>query len=112
MYTPFIGDEKRDIVEYTSLGTSITDIYSILYTVTNLPFPPASRTLPTGLASPFVTPLSAPSSGFLGCPHTMLTYTRCMDSILCVPLMIDVAVWADYFNRCHAPQTRVGNAAA
>jgi hypothetical protein len=21
MYTPFIGDEKRDIVEYTSLGT-------------------------------------------------------------------------------------------
>eukprot|EP00624_Nannochloropsis_granulata_P002250 evm.model.NODE_21477_length_6047_cov_27.332561.2 len=56
MYTPFIGDEKRDIVEYTSLG-------------------------------------------FLGSPHTMLTYTRCMDSILCVPLMLDVAVWCDYFAR-------------
>jgi hypothetical protein len=23
MYTPFIGDEKRDIVEYTSLGPSV-----------------------------------------------------------------------------------------
>ncbi len=56
MYTPFIGDEKRDIVEYTSLG-------------------------------------------FLGSPHTMVTYTRCMDSILCVPLMVDVAVWCDYFAR-------------
>jgi myo-inositol-1-phosphate synthase len=56
MYTPFMLDEKRDIVEYTSLG-------------------------------------------FLNCPHTMLTYTRCMDSILCVPLMIDAAVWCDYFAR-------------
>jgi myo-inositol-1-phosphate synthase len=56
MYTPYIGDEKRDIVEYTS-------------------------------------------QGFLGCPHTMLTYTRCMDSVLCVPLMIDSAVWCDYFTR-------------
>uniref|UniRef100_A0A7S1FWF0 inositol-3-phosphate synthase n=1 Tax=Corethron hystrix TaxID=216773 RepID=A0A7S1FWF0_9STRA len=54
MYTSYIGDEKRDFVEYTSLG-------------------------------------------FLGCPHTMVTYTRCMDSILCVPLMIDAAVWCDYF---------------
>lgn len=48
------GDEKRDFVEYTSLG-------------------------------------------FLGSPHTMVTYTRCMDSILCVPLMVDAAVWCDYF---------------
>ena len=54
MYTPMIGDEKRDYVEYTSLG-------------------------------------------FLGSPHTMVTYTRCMDSILCVPLMVDAAVWCDYF---------------
>ena len=54
MYTPYIGDEKRDFVEYTSLG-------------------------------------------FLGSPHTMVTYTRCMDSILCVPLMVDVAIWCDYF---------------
>ena len=54
MYTPFMLDEKRDVVEYTSLG-------------------------------------------YLHSPHTMLTYTRCMDSILCVPLMIDVAVWCDYF---------------
>ena len=27
----------------------------------------------------------------------MVTYTRCMDSILCVPLMVDAAVWCDYF---------------
>jgi myo-inositol-1-phosphate synthase len=54
MYTPYIGDEKRDYVEYTSLG-------------------------------------------FLGSPHTMVTYTRCMDSILCVPLMVDAAIWCDYF---------------
>lgn len=54
MYCPYIGDEKRDFVEYTSLG-------------------------------------------FLGSPHTMVTYTRCMDSILCVPLMVDAAVWCDYF---------------
>lgn len=56
MYTPYIGDEKRDFVEYTSLG-------------------------------------------FLGSPHTMVTYTRCMDSILCVPLMVDAAVWCDLFAR-------------
>ncbi|EED95841.1 predicted protein, partial [Thalassiosira pseudonana CCMP1335] len=49
MYTPYIGDEKRDYVEYTSLA-------------------------------------------FLGSPHTMVTYTRCMDSILCVPLMVDAAI--------------------
>ena len=33
----------------------------------------------------------------MGCEHTMLTYTRCMDSALCVPLMIDSAVFCDYF---------------
>lgn len=26
MYTPFIGDEKRDIVEYTSLGPSLLSL--------------------------------------------------------------------------------------
>jgi len=69
MYTPFIGDEKRDVVEYTSLG-------------------------------------------FLGCPHTMLTYTRCMDSILCVPLMIDAAVWCDYFSRTGATDGQAAAATA
>ena len=69
MYTPFILDEKRDIVEYTSLG-------------------------------------------FLHSPHTMMTYTRCMDSILCVPLMIDVAVWIDFFARLHSPSLRVARATA
>lgn len=54
MYTEFIGDEKRDFVEYTSFG-------------------------------------------FLSSPHTMVTYTRCMDSILCVPLMVDAAAWCDLF---------------
>ena len=27
----------------------------------------------------------------------MVTYTRASDSVLCVPLMIDAAVWCDYF---------------
>ncbi len=30
----------------------------------------------------------------------MFTYTRAMDSVLCVPLMIDAAIWCDYFSRC------------
>lgn len=69
MYTPLMGDEKRDIVEYTSFG-------------------------------------------FMNCAHTMLTYTRAMDSALCVPLMIDAAVWCDYFARKHTPQDRVARALA
>eukprot|EP00980_Cylindrotheca_fusiformis_P015247 scaffold4239_cov80-Cylindrotheca_fusiformis.AAC.4 len=69
MYTPFMLDEKRDVVEYTSLG-------------------------------------------FLHSPHTMLTYTRCMDSILCVPLMIDVAVWIDFFVRYSASSSTVARATA
>eukprot|EP00752_Nemacystus_decipiens_P010201 g9091.t1 len=69
MYTPLMGDEKRDIVEYTSFG-------------------------------------------FMNCAHTMLTYTRAMDSALCVPLMIDAAVWCDYFAREGAPQDRVARALA
>ncbi len=69
MYTPFMLDEKRDVVEYTSLG-------------------------------------------FLNCVHTMLTYTRCMDSILCVPLMVDAAVWCDFFARHSSPSSRVAKATA
>lgn len=69
MYTPLMGDEKRDIVEYTSFG-------------------------------------------FMNCAHTMLTYTRAMDSALCVPLMIDAAVWCDYFAREGTPQDRVARALA
>jgi myo-inositol-1-phosphate synthase len=69
MYMPFMLDEKRDVVEYTSLG-------------------------------------------FLHCPHTMLTYTRCMDSVLCVPLMIDAAVWCDYFARTNSPSFRIARATA
>jgi len=69
MYTPMMLDEKRDVVEYTSLG-------------------------------------------FLHSPHTMLTYTRCMDSILCVPLMVDAAVWCDYFARASSPTERVARATA
>lgn len=69
MYTPLMGDEKRDIVEYTSFG-------------------------------------------FMNCAHTMLTYTRAMDSALCVPLMIDAAVWCDYFARAGTPQGRVARALA
>ena len=60
MYTPFINDEKRDFVEYTSLA-------------------------------------------FLNQIHTMVTYTRASDSVLCVPLMIDAAIWCDYFSACNWP---------
>jgi len=69
MYVPYMGDEKRDIVEYTS-------------------------------------------TAFLHQEHTMLTYTRCMDSILCVPLMIDSAVWCDYFARNATPSSQVAKATA
>ena len=69
MYTKAIGDEKRDLVEYTS-------------------------------------------AGFLGAKHTMLTYTRCMDSILCVPLMIDAAMWCDFFSRHGAADDVVARATA
>ena len=39
------------------------------------------------------------SDAFMGCEHTMLTYTRCMDSALCVPLMIDVAIFCEYLSK-------------
>ena len=69
MFTEYINDDKRDFVEYTSLG-------------------------------------------FLGQPHTMVTYTRASDSVLCVPLMIDGAVWCDYFSRCSWPYEKVARALA
>lgn len=69
MFTPYINDDKRDFVEYTSLG-------------------------------------------FLGQTHTMVTYTRASDSVLCVPLMIDVAVWCDYFSRRSWPYEKVAKALA
>jgi sugar/nucleoside kinase (ribokinase family) len=55
-YAPFIGDEKRDYVEYTS-------------------------------------------EAFLSQLHTMVTYTRCADSVLCAPLYVDVCCLLDYFAR-------------
>lgn len=69
MFTPMIGDEKRDFVEYTSYG-------------------------------------------FLNQVHTMVTYTRASDSSLCVPLMIDSAVWCDFFSRCSWPFDIVARALA
>jgi myo-inositol-1-phosphate synthase len=69
MFTEFINDDKRDFVEYTSLG-------------------------------------------FLSQPHTMVTYTRASDSVLCVPLMIDAAVWCDYFSCRHWPYEKVSKALA
>lgn len=69
MYTPMINDEKRDFVEYTSLG-------------------------------------------FLGQTHTMVTYTRASDSVLCVPLMIDAAVWCDYFSHRGWPYEQTAKALA
>jgi len=69
MFTEFINDEKRDFVEYTSLG-------------------------------------------FLGQVHTMVTYTRASDSVLCVPLMLDGAVWCDFFNGRQWPYDKVAKALA
>jgi myo-inositol-1-phosphate synthase len=69
MYTEFINDDKRDIVEYTS-------------------------------------------QGFLGQTHTMVTYTRASDSVLCVPLMIDGAVWCDFFASSSWPFEKVSKALA
>jgi myo-inositol-1-phosphate synthase len=42
----------------------------------------------------------------------MLTYTRAMDSALCVPLMVDAAVWCDYFARHSVSPTAVALATA
>lgn len=69
MYTPYMNDDKRDFVEYTSLG-------------------------------------------FLDQEHTMVTYTRASDSVLCVPLMIDAAVWCDFFARKSWPFQKVAKALA
>ena len=69
MYTPYMNDEKRDFVEYTSLG-------------------------------------------FLDQEHTMVTYTRASDSVLCVPLMIDAAVWCDFFANRSWPYDKVAKALA
>lgn len=69
MFTEFINDEKRDFVEYTSLG-------------------------------------------FLGQTHTMVTYTRASDSVLCVPLMIDGAVWCDFFSSYSWSYDKVAKALA
>jgi myo-inositol-1-phosphate synthase len=69
MFTPYINDDKRDFVEYTSLG-------------------------------------------FLGQTHTIVTHTRASDSVLCVPLMIDVAVWCDFFSQRKWPYDKVAKALA
>ena len=52
------------------------------------------------------------SEAFMGCEHTMLTYTRCMDSALCVPLMIDAAILCDYLIARDAPPAAAATALA
>ena len=69
MYTPYIGDEKRDYVEYTS-------------------------------------------EAFLSQIHTMVTYSRCSDSVLCAPLIIDACVWCDAFRFAGASHADVAKATA
>ena len=39
------------------------------------------------------------SSCFLGCEWTMVTYTRCSDSVLCAPMIIDAVVLVEFFLR-------------
>lgn len=69
LYTEQMGDEKRDLVEYTS-------------------------------------------ESFMGCEHTMLTYTRAMDSALCAPLMVDAAVFCAYLAARGASAALAGAALA
>lgn len=52
------------------------------------------------------------SLGFLGQPHTLVTYTQTSDAILAVPLMIDAAVWCDFFSNFSWPHDKVGRALA
>lgn len=52
------------------------------------------------------------SSAFLGQTHTMVTYTRASESVMCAPLMIDAAVWCDYFSRQSWHSDRVAKALA
>ncbi|CAB9506624.1 Inositol-3-phosphate synthase [Seminavis robusta] len=52
------------------------------------------------------------SHAFLGQTHTMVTYTRASDSVLCVPLMIDAAVWCDFFAGRSWPYEKVAKALA
>ena len=52
------------------------------------------------------------SSAFLGQTHTMVTYTRASDSVLCVPLMIDAAVWCDFFSQKSWPYESTAKALA
>jgi hypothetical protein len=42
----------------------------------------------------------------------MVTYTRASDSVLCVPLLIDGAVWCDYFAAASWPYDKVARALA
>ena len=42
----------------------------------------------------------------------MVTYTRASDSVLCVPLMIDAAVWCDFFSGRSWPYEKVAKALA
>jgi myo-inositol-1-phosphate synthase len=52
------------------------------------------------------------SNAFLDQPHTMVTYTRASDSVLCVPLMIDASVWCDFFAGRSWPYEKVAKALA
>jgi myo-inositol-1-phosphate synthase len=52
------------------------------------------------------------SVGFLGQPHTIVTYTRASDSVLCAPLIIDAAVWCDYFSQRSWSHEKVAKALA
>jgi len=96
---------------------------SSLYATHALPLPSFLPSLPPSLPQVCVLytqaigdekrdPVEYTSAGFLGAKHTMLTYTRCMDSILCVPLMIDAAMWCDFFSRHGAADDVVARATA
>lgn len=50
------------------------------------------------------------SFGFMEQELSMVTYTRASDTILCVPLMIDAAVWCDFFASRSWPYEKVARA--
>jgi len=50
------------------------------------------------------------SLGFVDQPLTIVAYTRASYSLMCVPLMIDAAVWCDYFSGRSWPYDKVSKA--
>ena len=97
LYTEQMADEKRDTVEYTSEA-----FMGCEHDHTSHNTPLLQRAYIEYIYSHRASCYRLDALTELTCTacvtgeHTMLTYTRCMDSALCVPLMIDAAIFCDY----------------